>query len=67
MWNAKTWKSLNLDLDIHLLHEKEAAEILGLPDDVMQVALVPVAYSVGSDFKRAKREPVAGITHWNKW
>ena len=52
---------------LHLLHEKEAAEILGLPDDVMQVALLPVAYSVGTDFKRAQRAPVAGITHWNKW
>jgi len=52
---------------LHLLHEKEAAEILGLPDDVMQIALLPVAYTLGSDFKRAKRAPVADITHWNKW
>ena len=52
---------------LHLIHEKEAAEILGLPDDVLQVALLPVAYTVGTDFKRAKRPPVAGITHWNKW
>jgi len=52
---------------LHLIHEKEAAEVLGLPDDVLQVALLPVAYTVGTDFKRAKRPPVAGITHWNKW
>ena len=52
---------------LHLLHEQEAAEVLGLPDDVLQVALLPVAYTVGTDFKRAKRPPVAGITHWNKW
>lgn len=52
---------------LHLLHEKEAAEILGLPDDVLQVALLPVAYTIGTDFKRADRAPVAGITHWNKW
>jgi nitroreductase len=52
---------------LHLIHEKEAAEILGLPDDVLQVALLPVAYTVGTDFKRAQRAPVAGITHWNKW
>ena len=52
---------------LHLLHEKEAAEILGLPDDVLQVALLPVAYTVGTDFKRANRPPVANITHWNSW
>ena len=52
---------------LHLMHEKEAAEILGLPDNVMQVALLPVAYTLGMDFKRAERPPVSTITHWNKW
>lgn len=52
---------------LHLLHEKEAAELLGLPDTVMQVALLPVAYTKGTDFKRAERPPVSGITHWNAW
>lgn len=52
---------------LHLLHEKEAAEILGLPEDVLQVALLPVAYTIGTDFKRAKRPPVDNITHWNTW
>lgn len=52
---------------LHLIHEKEAAEVLGLPDDVLQVALLPVAYTIGTDFKRAKRAPVAEITHWNRW
>ena len=52
---------------LHLMHQEEAAEILGLPDDVLQVALLPVAYTIGTDFKRAKRAPVAEITHWNRW
>lgn len=52
---------------LHLMHQEEAAEILGLPDDVLQVALLPVAYTLGTDFKRAKRAPVAEITHWNRW
>ncbi len=52
---------------LHLMHEREAAELLGIPDDVMQVALLPVAYTLGTDFKRASRPPVANITHWNKW
>lgn len=52
---------------LHLLHEKQAAEILGLPDDVLQVALLPVAYTKGTDFKRAQRPPIQNITHWNTW
>jgi nitroreductase len=52
---------------LHLLYEKEAAEILGVPDNVMQVALLPVAYTKGTDFKRAERPPVSNITHWNTW
>ena len=52
---------------LHLVHEREAAEVLGLPDDVLQVALLPVAYTIGTDFKRAQRPPVANITHWDRW
>ena len=52
---------------LHLIHEKEAAELLGIPDDIMQCALLPVGYTKGTDFKRATRDPVAEITHWNEW
>ncbi len=52
---------------LHLSNEKEAAELLGIPDNYMQVALLPVAYTKGTDFKRAKRPPVSNITHWEQW
>jgi nitroreductase len=52
---------------LHLAYEREAAELLGLPEDVLQVALLPVAYTVGTDFKRAARPPVSRVTHWNRW
>ncbi len=52
---------------LHLFQEQAAAELLGIPEDVMQVALLPVAYTKGTDFKPAKRPPVANITHWNAW
>lgn len=52
---------------LHLIHAKEAADLLAIPDDVMQVALVPVAYSMGTSFQRAKRRPVSKITHFNRW
>ena len=53
---------------IHIAFEKEAAEILGIPyDEVMQVALLPVAYTQGTDFKPARRLPVDRILHWDAW
>ena len=53
---------------IHLAYEREAAELLGIPyDHVMQVALLPVAYTKGTKFKPAWRLPVDQILHWNSW
>jgi nitroreductase len=52
----------------HLMHEREAAEILGIPyDDVTQVALIPVAYTKGTDFKPGKRKPLDTMVHWDAW
>jgi nitroreductase len=52
----------------HLMHEREAAEILGIPyERVMQVALIPVAYSIGTDFKPGRRKPLETMVHWNAW
>jgi len=52
---------------LHLVHEREAASLLGLPDNILQVALLPVGYTKGTDFKRAVRPSVSSITHWNAW
>jgi len=52
---------------LHLRYEKEVAEVLGIPDDVTQTVLLPVAYFTGDDFKPAKRLPAKGRTHWNGW
>ena len=51
----------------HLVYEKEAAQVLGLPDHIIQAALLPVAYYTGTDFKPAKRLPARDLTHWNTW
>jgi nitroreductase len=51
----------------HLMYEKEAAQLLGIPDHVTQVALLPVAYFKGTDFRPAKRLPARETTHWEKW
>jgi nitroreductase len=48
----------------HLAYEREAAEILGIPyEDVMQAALIPVAYTIGTDFKPAARLPLETMLH----
>jgi nitroreductase len=52
---------------IHLRREREAAELLGIPDGVTQVALLPVAYFTGEDFREAVRPPVETITHVDGW
>lgn len=52
---------------LHLAYEREAGEILGIPDTVTQAALIPVAYTVGTEFKPAARRPIEKITYWNGW
>lgn len=51
----------------HLAHEAQAAKILGIPDDVTQVGLLPVAYTTVSDFKPAARVPVEQVTYLDHW
>ncbi len=51
----------------HLFYEKEAAELLGIPEHVLQTSLLPVAYYKGKDFRPANRRPGREVTHWNSW
>ncbi|MET0727876.1 MAG: nitroreductase family protein [Acidimicrobiales bacterium] len=52
---------------LHLLQEKAAAELLGLPDDVMQGALIPVAHTIGTAFKPGPRRDLDRIIHHDSW
>ncbi len=53
---------------LHLEQEDAARSILGIPQNVAQVALFPVAYTKGTDFKPAQRTvPLESIVHWNHW
>jgi nitroreductase len=52
---------------LHMRYEKEAAAILGIPGNVTQAVLLPVAYYTGEDFKPARRIPADRVTHWNGW
>lgn len=52
---------------LHIAYEKEAASILGLPDDVHQAAMIPTAHTIGTDFKPAARRPLDEVLHWDRW
>jgi nitroreductase len=50
-----------------MMKEREAASLLGIPDDVTQCGLLPVAYTIGAEFKPAQRPDPETIAHWNGW
>ncbi len=53
---------------LHLMHEKEIAELLGIPyEQYMQVAMIPIAYTKGTNFKPAYRPDIASVMHFNEW
>ncbi|MGW4463895.1 nitroreductase family protein [Micromonospora sp. NPDC004704] len=52
----------------HLSYEREMADLLGIPyDTVVQVALTPVAYTLGTDFKPGPRSDAEAFAHWDRW
>jgi len=61
---GSAWTTLHLIGD----GEKQAADLLGIPfKDYAQGGLFPVAYTVGTHFKPAKRLPAEQLTHWDTW
>ena len=53
---------------VSLVHEKEIAELLGIPfEQYTQVGLFPVAYTLGTDFKKAWRKPVSEVLSYNRF
>ena len=52
-----------------LLARESAAvgEALGIPDDVTQTVLLPVAYTKDAKLRPAERKPAAEVTYWNAW
>ena len=53
---------------LHLMHEEQAAQILGIPyDRYVQVALIPIAHSIGTEFRTGARKPLSDVLHWDTW
>ncbi len=58
---GSTWTSL------HLIHERETAKLLGIPDDVTQTVLLPVGYMRDAVLAPAPRKGAREVTYWNEW
>lgn len=56
-----TWTTL------HLQYEREAAEVLGIPPNVRQGVLLPVAYTKGTDFRAGPRADLDTVVHVDRW
>ncbi|MDE0887653.1 MAG: nitroreductase family protein [Myxococcota bacterium] len=53
---------------IHLMYEEEIADLLGIPfAEVTQCALSPVAHTLGTDFKAARRHDLDSVMHVDTW
>lgn len=52
---------------LHLWEAADAAALLDLPESVTQISLIPVGYTIGSDFKAARRPAPEDVVFWNSW
>ncbi len=52
---------------MHLGKAKEFADLLGIPDGVTQIVLLPVAWTIGTDFKPAPRRKASEIVWFDRW
>jgi len=52
---------------LHLVHEGEVGELLGIPETVTQVALLPVARYTGQTFRPAPRRRIEELTYYDQW
>jgi nitroreductase len=52
---------------LHIYKQSEVDNILGVPDGMTHVALLPIGYYRGTDFKRAGRPIAKNWLHWNRY
>jgi nitroreductase len=48
-------------------HEDDVRRLLGLPDDAMTMALIPLGYPSQGRWAQPKRKPVEEVVHFDKW
>ena len=52
---------------LHLVYEADVAQLLGLPENIRQGVLLPVAYTKGTDFKPGPRADLDAVVHVDGW
>ncbi len=53
---------------MHVFHEAEAKELLGIPEEIDTACLIPLGYPAeGEHFGGARRRPIADVTHYDRW
>ena len=52
---------------LYSVHEKEVKDLLGLPEDAMTMALIPLGYPSKGRWSQPKRQHVEDVTHWERW
>jgi nitroreductase len=58
---ATAWTSVHLDA------EKAVAQVLQIPPEVRQAALIPTAHPLGGGFRPARRRPLDDVLHLDGW
>ncbi|GEL23862.1 oxidoreductase [Pseudonocardia sulfidoxydans NBRC 16205] len=48
-------------------HEDELRELLGLPDDALTMALIPIGRPARGRWAQPRRRPVEEVVHWDRW
>jgi len=51
---------------LHRAHEDDVKQLLGIPDEIETMALIPIGWPKGK-FAMGARRPVEEITYWEKW
>lgn len=51
---------------LHKAREQDIKTVLGIPDDIDTIALIPLGYPLGK-WGRPKRKPPHAVTFWNNW
>ena len=53
---------------LHTLHEQEIKDLLGIPERIHTVALIPLGYPAeGESFGGSKRKPIREVAYYDKW
>jgi nitroreductase len=51
---------------LHRTHEADVKALLGIPDEIETMALIPMGWPEGK-FGMGPRRPVEEVTHWESW